>query len=279
MAGVPGPKVPSASADYSFMAETTAIAPLEQAWELMLFVLGACVGSFLNLCITRLPAGESILFPASHCRSCRTALPVQAKVPLISYALLGGQCAGCGVRISPRYFLVELCAAVMTVAWYRRFGPGTGFMVQLSFAWALLVAAVIDFETGIIPDVITVYGTAWAFVLSWCAPALSIRDLPSPPASLAGVLSGGGVLLATARGYRAVTGRDGLGGGDVKLLAMIGSFVGWHGVPEVLFLSALAGSLWGMGLLAARRDVSLTTPLPFGPFLCLAALLRVFRGQ
>ncbi len=260
------------------MAGTTAIAALEQARGLLLFLLGSCIGSFLNVCITRLPADESVLFPASHCRACKRRLPVWAKVPLASYILLRGSCAGCGVRIPPRYFLVELCAAVMTVAWYRRFGPGPLFVARLSFAGALLAASVIDVETGIIPDAVTVYGTAWGFVLSWCGPALSIPELPTPAGSLLGAVLGGGVLLATARGYRAFTGRNGLGGGDVKLLAMIGAFVGWDGVPDILFLGALAGSLWGIGLTVLRSDVSLATPLPFGPFLGLAALVRVYRG-
>ena len=259
------------------MGQDTAIAALGPARGLLLFVLGSCIGSFLNVCITRLPEGESILFPASHCRACKRRLPARARVPLVSYLLLRARCGGCGVPISPRYFLVELCVAAMTPAWYRRFGPGPAFPAQLSFAGALVAAAVIDFETGIVPDVISVYGMAWGFVLSWCAPALSIHGWPSPADSLAGALLGGGVLLATARGYRALTGRDGLGGGDVKLLAMIGSFAGWNAVPGILFLSALAGSLWGIGLMAFRRDISLATPLPFGPFLCLAALLRVFE--
>ena len=255
------------------MGGTTAIAALEQARGLVLFILGSCIGSFLNVCITRLPAGESVLSPRSHCRACKRVLPVRDTLPLVGYIRLRARCAGCGVRISPRYFLVELCIAAMTPAWYRRFGPGSLFVAQLSFAGALLVPAVTDFETGLIPDVVSVYGTAWAFVLSWCAPALAIHGWPSPLDSLAGALLGGGVLLATARGYRALTGRDGLGDGDVKLLAMIGSFVGWDRVPGILFLSALAGSLWGIGLMVFRRDVSATTPLPYGPFLCLAALL------
>ena len=259
------------------MGEHTAITALEPARRLLLFILGACIGSFLNVCITRLPEGESILSPASHCRACNRRLPVRAKVPLVSYLLLRARCAGCGVPISPRYFLVELCVAAMTPAWYRRFGPGAAFPAQLSFAGTLLAAAVIDYETGIIPDIISVYGMAWAFVLSWCAPALSIHGWPSPPDSLAGALLGGCVLLATARAYRALAGREGLGGGDVKLLAMIGSFVGWERVPGILFLSALAGSLWGIGLMVFRRDISPATPLPFAPFLCLGALLRVFE--
>ncbi|MDE0031893.1 MAG: prepilin peptidase [Deltaproteobacteria bacterium] len=256
------------------MGEATAAAALELAREVLLFVFGACIGSFLNVCITRLPRGESILFPASHCRSCNTRLPLRAMVPLASYLLLRARCIHCSAPISPRYFLVELCSGALTLACYRRFGPGPPFIARLSFAGALLTAAVIDFETGIIPDVISVYGTAWAFVLSWCAPAFSIQPWPSPLNSLLGALFGAGVLLATARGYRAVTGREGLGGGDVKLLAMIGSFVGWEGVPGILFLSALSGTLCGIALMVLRRDVSLTTPLPFAPFLCLGALLH-----
>ena len=256
------------------MGEATATAAPELARGLLLFFIGSCLGSFLNVCITRLPAGESVLAPASHCRSCNARIPAWAMVPLVGYILLRARCVRCGVLIPPRYFLVELCAAAMTLAWRRRFGAGPLFAVQLSFAGALLAAAVIDFETGIIPDAISVYGTAWAFAVSWCAPALSIPDWPSPLSSLLGSLLGGGVLLATARAYRAVTGRDGLGGGDIKLLAMIGAFAGWDGVPGILFRSALAGTLWGLGLMVLRKDASLTTPLPFAPFLCLGALLR-----
>ncbi len=256
------------------MGGTTAIAALELARGLLLFVLGSCLGSFLNVCITRLPAGESVLVPASHCRSCHRRLPLRAMVPLASYLLLRARCIHCAAPISPRYFLVEMCSGALTLACYRRFGPGPPFIARLSFAGALLAAAVIDFETGIIPDVISVYGTAWAFVLSWCAPAFSIQPWPSPLSSLLGALFGAGVLLATARGYRAVTGREGLGGGDVKLLAMIGSFVGWEGVPGILFLGALTGTFCGIMLMVLRRDVSLTTPLPFAPFLCLGALFQ-----
>ncbi len=257
------------------MTGTTATTALEPARGLLLFLLGSCFGSFLNVCITRLPAGESVLAPVSHCRTCKGRLPLRAMVPLASYILLRARCIHCAAPISPRYFLVELCAGALTLATYGRFGPGPPFIARLSFAGALLAAAVIDFETGIIPDAISVYGTAWGFVLSWCAPAFSIEPWPSPLSSFLGALFGAGVLLSAARGYHAVTGREGLGGGDVKLLAMIGSFVGWERVPDILLLSALTGTLWGIALIALRRDVSLTTPLPFAPFLCLGTLLHM----
>ena len=249
---------------------------LGQTWGLVpLLVVGACIGSFLNVCITRLPKGESIVFPPSRCRSCKARLRRWANIPVISYILLRARCAHCGVRISPRYFLVELCAAAMAPACYYRFGPGGLFLARLAFAYALLAAAVIDFETGIIPDIISLSGTAAGLVLSCIALALSIPDWPSPPSSLLGALLGGGVLWATAGGYRAATGRDGLGGGDIKLLAMIGAFAGWDGVPGILFWSALTGSVWGIAIMILRRDASLTTPLPFAPFLCFGALVRM----
>lgn len=253
-----------------------ALAPPEPFRTLLLFVFGSCIGSFLNVCITRLPAGESILVPASHCRSCKEPLPFRANLPVISYVLLRARCGLCGARIPVRYFLVELGAAVVTLACYRRAGAGPRLGVQLSFVYALVVAAVTDLETGIIPDTISVCGMATGFALSWCAPALSIEEFPSPGSALLGALCGGGVLWATAAGYRAVTGRDGLGGGDIKLLAMIGSFAGWDRVPAILAVSALAGSVYGIGLACVRKDVSLTTPLPFGPFLCLGALLCLY---
>ncbi len=253
-----------------------ALSPPEPFAALLLLALGSCLGSFLNVCITRLPAGESILVPASHCRACEEPLPFWTNLPLISYLLLRARCAFCGVRIPARYFLVELGAAVTALASYRRFGAGPRLGVHLSFACALAVAAVADLETGLIPDAISVYGMAAGFALSWCAPALSLEDFPSPGGSLLGALCGGGVLLATAAGYRAATGRDGLGGGDVKLLAMIGSFAGWERVPGILAVSALAGSLCGIGLVCVRKDVSLRTPLPFAPFLCLGAMLCLY---
>ncbi len=253
-----------------------ALAPPEPFRALLLFLFGSCIGSFLNVCITRLPAGESILVPASHCRSCKAPLPFRANLPLISYLLLRAHCALCGARIPVRYFLVELGMAVAALACYRRVGPGSRLGVHLAFICALVVAAAADLETGIIPDAVSVYGTAVGFALSWCAPALSIEEFPSPGDSLLGALCGGGVLWATAAGYRAVTGRDGLGGGDVKLLAMIGSFAGWERVPGILAVSALAGSVCGIGLACVRKDVSLRTPLPFAPFLCLGALLCLY---
>lgn len=248
---------------------------LEQAWGLPLFVLGTCFGSFLNVCITRLPAGESVVFPASRCRACKARVPGWANVPLVGYVLLRARCAHCRAPISPRYFLVELATGVLALALRRRFGLGRLFCAYFPFAGALLAAAVIDFETGIIPDAISVGGAAAGLMLSWCGPALSVHGFPSPLGSLLGAMLGGGVLWAAARTYRAATGRDGMGGGDVKLLAMIGAFVGWNGVPVVLLVSTLTGSLWGVGLMALRKDVSLTTPLPFAPFLCAGALCRV----
>ena len=258
------------------MSGSTLMDALGQTWGLvLLFVLGSCIGSFLNVCITRLPKGESILLPPSGCRACGTRLRGWDNTPLLSYILLRARCAHCGVRIATRYFLVELCTAAMAPACYYRFGPGGVFLARLSLGSTLLAAAVIDFETGIIPDIISLSGTAAGLALSCIASALSIPDCPSPPSSLLGTLLGGGVLWATARGYRAVTGRDGLGGGDIKLLAMIGSFAGWDGVPGILFWSALTGSFWGMAMTILRRDVTLTTPLPFAPFLCFGALVRM----
>lgn len=251
-------------------------APPEGLRALLLFLFGSCIGSFLNVCITRLPAGESVLVPASHCRSCREPLPFRANLPLISYVLLRARCVLCGARIPARYFLVELGAAVAALACYRRVGAGPRLGVHLSFVCALAVAAVADLETGIIPDAVSVNGMAAGLALSWCAPALSIDGFPSPGGSVLGALCGGGVLWATAAGYRAVTGRDGLGGGDIKLLAMIGSFAGWERVPDILAVSALAGLAWGIGLACVRKDVSLRTPVPFGPFLCLGALVCLY---
>jgi len=245
------------------------------------FVLGAMVGSFLNVCIVRLPEGESIITPRSHCPGCKTLIPFYDNIPLISYLALRGRCRFCNETISPRYFVVELLMASLTVALWYRFGLGPVFIVNFIFVAALIVISFIDLDVRIVPDVISLPGVGLGLVWSIVSSLLSIGDpsvIPSPVSSLLGIVIGGGFLLLVAWAYEFFTGVEGMGGGDVKLLAMIGAFLGWPSVPVTIFLGSLAGSIVGLSFMAIK-GFDRKYALPFAPFLCFGALFHLFFGK
>jgi len=247
----------------------------------MAFVFGAVVGSFLNVCIARIPKGESIVQPPSHCPSCQARIPVYCNVPLLSYVCLLGRCRSCAKPISLRYPLVELLTAVVSLSLMRRFGVSYSFFVIFLFAAALIVISFIDLDVRIVPNVISMPGIVLGLffaVLGYFFFDDAIEVLPSPLSSLIGILVGGGFLYAIAWGYEKVTGVEGMGLGDVKLLAMIGAFLGWPSVPVTLFIASLVGSVVGLACMfitgAGRR-----LALPFAPFLCSGAVLFIFFGE
>ena len=250
-------------------------------FHLFVFVFGALVGSFLNVCILRIPNGASIVSPPSHCPSCKTAISFYDNIPLLSYMILRGRCRACGAPISPRYFVVELLTAVLAVALFERFGLGFTFFVSFLFVAALIVISFIDLDVRIVPDVISLPGIVCGLMLSAVGYFLVRPDadlVPSPVSSIIGILAGGGFLLATAWLYEKFTGVEGMGGGDIKLLAMIGAFLGWPSVPITLFIASLVGSVVGvtcMLLTGAGRRLA----LPFAPFLCAGAVLFIFFGN
>ncbi|MGH7793341.1 MAG: prepilin peptidase [Candidatus Binatia bacterium] len=245
------------------------------------FIFGAMVGSFLNVCIARIPNEESIVHPPSHCPKCKAPIPFYCNIPLLSYALLRGRCRACGERISFRYFAVELLMGLFAVALYYRFGLSFEFLVGFIFVGALIVISFIDLAVRIVPDVISLPGILLGLTLSIIGYFMtggpsSIN--PSPLSSFIGILAGGGFLLATAWVYEKVTGVEGMGGGDIKLLAMIGAFLGWPSIPVTLFFASLVGSVVGltcMLLTGAGRRLA----LPFAPFLCSGAVLFIFFGE
>lgn len=236
------------------------------------FVLGALIGSFLNVCISRLPAGESVVFPPSHCPKCHEPIRPRDNIPLLSYVLLKGRCRSCAGRISPRYPAVELFTGIVAILLLARFGVTPLFGVSALFAAALIVVSVIDIDHQIIPDVISLPGIVVGVSLAALTSALSLTD------SLVGVALGGGMLYVVAVGYHALTGREGMGGGDIKLLAMIGAFVGWRGVLVTLVLGSFSGAVVGLTLIATRGGGA-RLPIPFGPFLAVGALCAVFFGD
>lgn len=250
-------------------------------FSFMSFVFGAIVGSFLNVCIARIPNGQSIVAPPSHCPKCNAAIRFLDNIPLLSYLSLGGRCHSCNERISLRYFFVELLMALLSFALFFRFGLSFVFFVTLVFVAALVVITFIDLDVRIVPDVISVPGIIAGLMLSLIGFFLfGSRPgiVPSPLSSILGILVGGGFLLATAWIYEKLTGVEGMGGGDIKLLAMIGAFLGWPAIPVTLFFASLAGSIVGIACMlwtgAGRR-----LALPFAPFLCSGALVFIFFGQ
>jgi len=236
------------------------------------FILGAVIGSFLNVCIYRIPLGLSVVFPASHCFSCDNRLRWYHNIPILSFLILRGRCAFCGHPISWRYPAIETLNAGLycLVFYYARFSLVS--LVLFLFVSALVVVTFIDVDYQIIPDVITLPGILIGFICSFVIPTVSWQD------SLIGILVGGGSLFLVAFLYEMLTKKEGMGGGDIKLLAMIGAFCGWRVVFPVIFLSSLMGSLVGIPIMLMRKGDS-KMALPFGPFLVAGALIYLFWGE
>jgi leader peptidase (prepilin peptidase)/N-methyltransferase len=236
------------------------------------FLFGAIVGSFLNVCIYRIPLGKSIVVPASHCFKCDTPLRWYHNVPILSFLFLRGRCAFCGAPFSWRYPAVEALngALYCLVFYYARFSLVT--LVLFLFVSALVVVTFIDYDHQIIPDVITLPGIPIGFICSFAIPWVSWQD------SLIGILVGGGSLFAVALIYELITKKEGMGGGDIKLLAMIGAFCGWRFILPVIFLSSLLGSLIGIPIMLMGKGDS-KMAIPFGPFLVTGTLIYLFWGE
>ena len=240
--------------------------------SLFALTIGMVVGSFLNVCICRMPMGESVVSPPSHCPQCDYRIRWYDNIPLVSYLLLRGKCRGCGMHISLQYPLVELLNGLLTLALFLRFGPTLAFLVLFLFCSALVVITFIDIEHQIIPDEISLPGIVIGFICSFFLQGYSWLN------SLLGILLGGGSLLLVAYGYQWLTGKEGMGGGDIKLLAMMGAFLGWKSILFIIFASSLIGSVIGITMmLVQKKDSKLA--IPFGPYLAFAAVLYIFYGR
>ncbi|UCG79943.1 MAG: prepilin peptidase [Desulfobacterales bacterium] len=244
----------------------------ELATKIWVLVLGMAVGSFLNVCIFRLPRSLSLIHPPSMCPSCGTKIPFYHNVPVASYFWLKGRCRHCGSAISLRYPLVELVSGLFAVSVFTRYGFSWESLFFFALVGALLVITFIDIDHQIIPDVITYPGIGFGFVTSFFLGHITYIE------SLIGILFGGGILLLVAWGYYVLTKREGMGGGDIKLLAMIGAFLGWKGVIFTMFAGAAIGTAVGV-VVALRTGGGRKLAIPFGPFLSLGALLYLFYGS
>jgi len=222
-----------------------------------------------------------VVFPPSHCPKCKASIAFYDNIPLLSYLWLRGKCRACHERISPRYIFVELLTGLVALALFSRFGLSYTFGVSFIFAAALIVISFIDLAVRIVPDVISLPGIIIGLVFSVIGYFVftdAFEIIPTPLSSLIGILIGGGFLLATAWIYEKVTGVDGMGGGDIKLLAMIGAFLGWPSIPVTLFIASVLGSVIGVGLMVAT-GAGRRLALPFAPFLCSGALIYLFYGE
>ena len=234
-------------------------------------LLGLAIGSFLNVVIHRLPRGGSLISPGSRCPSCGYALGALDNIPVVSYLALGGRCRQCRTPISARYPIVELVTALVFVAHYLVFGWTPLLAVRLLFAASMVALFAIDLEHHLLPDAITLPGIAVGLVASLFLPP-GIRD------ALIGTLVGGGVLWLIGEAYFRYAGEEGMGGGDVKMLAMVGAFLGWQLVIVTLVFSSIAGAAIGMIVIAIKRG-GMKYALPYGTFLALAALVASLYGE
>ncbi len=235
-------------------------------------VFGLVVGSYLNVVIFRLPRRISTVLPRSRCPRCRSAIQPWDNIPLLSYLLLRGRCRQCGASIPMRYPLVEALTAACFFLCQRRFDTLVDILVACGFCAVMIVLAMIDYEHYLLPDSVTkpgiLVGLILQFWVSWSTPSDAVL----------GVLLGAGVLAAMTWGWYWWKGVHGMGFGDIKMLAMVGAFLGWQGVISTLLLGSLAGTVVGLGQILRGR-MGLKSKLPFGVFLALGAVVTLFYGR
>jgi leader peptidase (prepilin peptidase) / N-methyltransferase len=245
--------------------------PFQLFLALYAAAVGLVVGSYLNVVIHRLPRGVSTVLPRSRCPHCQARIPARDNLPLVSFLVLRGRCRSCRGAISWRYPLIEAATALHFVAVVERFGLTWQALVAAGFGCVLIALAGIDFEHFILPDVLTLPTLVAGLVISFWA------DWIQPLDAFLGALLGGGILWLLSRVWLLLRHEEGLGEGDVKMLAMAGAVLGWQGVVVTLFLGSLSGSLVGLSLIASGR-MGLKGRLPFGVYLSAGALAALFFG-
>jgi leader peptidase (prepilin peptidase) / N-methyltransferase len=247
---------------------------------LIIFVFGALIGSFLNVCIYRIPRGQSVIWPSSRCPSCNNPISSYDNIPILSYLILRARCRSCKEKIPARYPVVEALNAFFYLVVFWRFGPEWSSLIYFLLCSALIVITFIDLDFQIIPDRITLPGipiglVAGSFLLP--DPFLRAENLGFI-SSLTGAAAGFSFFYIVAFLSIKVLKKEGMGGGDIKMMAMLGGFLGWKAVILTTFLGSLFGSAIGIGLMAfrGRERGSL---IPFGPFLAMGAVISLFFGQ
>ena len=244
--------------------------------RIFVFVIGAIIGSFLNVCIHRIPKGGSIVSPASHCPHCKKSIPWYDNIPVFSYLVLAGKCRHCKGKISFRYPLVELVTAGLILLLYISLGVSAKFFIYSALTSALIAVTFIDLDVSEIPDGISVGGLAAGIVLAFMFPSLFGLSLrwPSFLSSILGAFAGGLSIYAMGLFGRLAFKKEAMGGGDVKLMAMIGSVLGWKLVLLAFFIAPVLGAISGVSAKLKGRDT-----IPYGPYLSAAAVVVMFFGN
>ncbi len=247
------------------------------SFSLLFFILGSLVGSFLNVCIVRMPKEKSVVTPRSHCVHCQKLIAWYDNVPFFSFLILRGRCRHCSKKISFRYFLVELFTASAFVLFYQHFGLQIILWPYLIMLAGLIVATFVDIEHRIIPDEISVGGMIVGFLLSLAIPQMhgTSSHLFSAGKSLLGILIGGGSIYLMGLVGDFIFKKESMGGGDVKLMAMIGAFLGWQSALLAFFIAPFFGAALGIIVLIRTKE----SLIPYGPFLALGALIALFYYQ
>ena len=240
--------------------------------DVLIFILGLIVGSFSNVCIYRIPRNESIIYPASHCPKCRSKIKPFDNIPLLSYILLKGRCCNCKSKISLQYPIVEFLTGLTYLTIYLIYGLSIQSLIYIILSSALIIIAFIDLNQQIVPDIISLPGIAIGFIISFFVPYISFIN------SALGILAGGGIILIIAMGGSAIFKKEAMGGGDVKLAAMIGAFLGWKYIIISLFLGFFTGALAGIFLIVAKIK-SREDMVPFGPFIVLGSFITLLWGE
>lgn len=241
-------------------------------WGIFVFIVGASIGSFLNVCIFRLPEDKSIILPASHCFSCGKPLAWRDNIPLVSYLLLRGACRQCGAKISPQYPAVEFLTGIIALALFLKYGLSLPLLFGFLFSAALIVTSAIDLRHKIIPHMITLPGIPIFFAAA--VFAMGIRPIDA----FLGIMIGAASLYFVAVYYEWLTDREGMGGGDVNLLAMMGAFLGWQSLIHIILVASLAGAIIGVIAVVLKGKDS-QYAIPFGPFLSLGAFSYLLFGD
>ncbi len=234
--------------------------------------MGAIFGSFGNVLILRIPKGESVVKPRSHCATCKAQIAWYDNLPILTWFILKGRCRRCGAPFSIRYAIVELLAGLLLAGAFLRYGWSWNFIEMMPFLLGLLVVSVIDLDHFLLPDVFTLSGIVIGLVGAFLNPERSWLD------SVFGVLMGGGFLWTLAYFYFLLRKEDGMGGGDIKLLAWIGAVLGWKSIPFVIVVASVTGSVVGI-YVAVQQKKGMKAMIPFGPYLALGAVLYVFAGE
>jgi leader peptidase (prepilin peptidase)/N-methyltransferase len=246
--------------------------PINSIEVLIAFLFGLAVGSFLNVCIHRIPLGKSIVSPPSSCPQCGQQIKYYDNIPLLSYIILFGKCRHCRTPIPLHYPVVEAVTGLLSAALLMKFNLSPQFFLFFLFSASLVTIAFIDLHHRIIPDILSLS----LLIVGFIASLFKLNEIPWLD-SLVGILGGGGFFYLVALLFEKLTGREGMGGGDIKMLAMIGAWTGWRALPSVILISSLGGILiGGISLLLARKGIR--SKIPFGPFLSLGTLLWLFFG-